>query len=369
MEEADAAAAMEAAPEQKLDEKVPYDPRPIGFNDLGGDAILVIPGSGSDSDPDTKFIVLSAVLRIASPVFKILLTSTDFKEGLDVQQGLLPEIRLEEDDPSAMTILLSILHFRNPVAYFQLSPRQIAKVAAHCDKYDCIEAMKPWSSVWLPEKNNIAAKNVGPLLSAAFNFRSSSALKRLSSIAITGVSLETAAAWPKTQFICSVPDEMLETLSTRRTELLNKMQEMVHTAMGRIATDDEFKMSGKTCEKCKVWSPAVTRTKPTNSSTSSLHGSHNSQKPGPCTAIWRVQEYISLLGEVGLWPPVKAFQQYAATDLVDRFHKISDRHDCQGGGSCPLSEALATLHRRGKRLVDVVEGLTAKDGLPITWLE
>lgn len=217
MEEVDATSAVEAAPEQKLDDKAPYDPRPIGFNDLGGDAILVIPGSGTDSDPDTKFIVLSTVLRMASPVFKVLLTSTDFKEGLGVQQGLLPEIRLEEDDPSAMTILLSILHFRNPLAYFQLSPRQIAKVAAHCDKYDCIEAMKPWSSVWLPEKNNIAAKNVGPLLSAAFNFRSSSALKRLSSIAITGVGLETAAAWPKMQFICSVPDEMLgkQTLTTR----------------------------------------------------------------------------------------------------------------------------------------------------------
>lgn len=189
---------------QKSDDKASIDSKPVTLHP-DGDAILVIPGS--DPNSNGRFLVSSTVLCIASPVFKVLLTSLHFQEGLDVQKGLCPEILLAEDDQEAMQILLSILHFKNPEDYFQLDAEVIAKIAVHCDKYDCIEAMKPWASIWLDGDGFDG--DVGLFLSAAFNFRSSSALRKLSFIAIRDVDLETAAKWAKKEMIYSIPDELL----------------------------------------------------------------------------------------------------------------------------------------------------------------
>ncbi|KAF6793350.1 hypothetical protein CSOJ01_13987 [Colletotrichum sojae] len=59
--------------------------------------------------------------------------SSSFKEGVESRGGLCPDIPLEEDDPEAMEILLSLLHFNIQAKYTELEPRMIILVAQKSD--------------------------------------------------------------------------------------------------------------------------------------------------------------------------------------------------------------------------------------------
>lgn len=70
-----------------------------------GDAALVIHAASTK-----RFLVSSNVLRLTSRYFESLFSSS-FAEGQAVQDGKCPDIKLEDDDPDAMKIILSILHY------------------------------------------------------------------------------------------------------------------------------------------------------------------------------------------------------------------------------------------------------------------
>jgi hypothetical protein len=143
------------------------------------DAILVVQGDTASELPRKELLVSSEVLMAASDYFRALFRS-GFKEGVETRREDCPTIVMAEDDPKAMHILLSILHYRDLEVYDSLHPETLATVAICSDKYDCTRALRPWISQWLPHETEASnADEAGLLLVAAYYFRSPERFKHI----------------------------------------------------------------------------------------------------------------------------------------------------------------------------------------------
>ncbi|KAF8446699.1 hypothetical protein BGX38DRAFT_1192759 [Terfezia claveryi] len=102
------------------------------------------------------FRVNSDVMCLASPVIRAMLgPDSPFKEARDLaassKAGTPLEVRLEDDDPQAMAVILRILHLQ-----FDLVPTDPATVdevklyqmAIICDKYDMQRVLRYWFKLW-----------------------------------------------------------------------------------------------------------------------------------------------------------------------------------------------------------------------------
>ena len=118
--------------------------------DPAGDVVLKL-GSG---DGVTLIRVHSKVLSLASPVFAAML-SPRFAEGrsLEDKKGLFNStttIDLPDDDPTAMSLLCKILHYKEDAAQQAFHPLDnLMKLAVICDKYNMSKTLSPWCHVWV----------------------------------------------------------------------------------------------------------------------------------------------------------------------------------------------------------------------------
>ncbi|KAG8526832.1 uncharacterized protein KY384_008261 [Bacidia gigantensis] len=107
----------------------------------GGDLELIIGEEGVQ----VKLLVSSTILKLASPVFAVLL-GPNFKEGHDSAPtaGLPKSVCLPDDDPEAMLWVCQILHYvrKEPM---KADLALLGKIATHCDKYDLAYALGPWA--------------------------------------------------------------------------------------------------------------------------------------------------------------------------------------------------------------------------------
>ena len=78
-----------------------------------------------------------------------------FKKQYSAASGL-QEVRLEEDDPDAISLVLGIahLHFKKIPAF--LDYRQLLNLAVVCDKYDVVALVRPWYSKWEEHLSTLA---------------------------------------------------------------------------------------------------------------------------------------------------------------------------------------------------------------------
>lgn len=84
-----------------------------------------------------------------------------------------PEVNLREDDPTAMGILLGVLHFRKSSEAISMDAQSLATLSIHCDKYDCFKALRPWVFAWFRNfQSRQSVEDYGHLLLAAHFFRS-----------------------------------------------------------------------------------------------------------------------------------------------------------------------------------------------------
>lgn len=74
-----------------------------------GDLVLVLQDPTDGDEVAHRFQVSSKHLKLASSVFKAML-SRNFREGIILQNASTGEIELHDDNPEALTILLSIIH-------------------------------------------------------------------------------------------------------------------------------------------------------------------------------------------------------------------------------------------------------------------
>src|SRR4051794_17173232 len=121
----------------------------MGMKDSLGpdpDGDLVLKCQDHDTGITMLFRVSSKVLRLASPVFVGML-SPCFREGQSLLQGECPVVELEDDDASMMSLIINILHYQAGDQDHTMDAERLARLAIHCDKYDCIKALGPWASV------------------------------------------------------------------------------------------------------------------------------------------------------------------------------------------------------------------------------
>lgn len=158
--------------------------------DYAGDVVLIVEG---ESPNTAKFLVSSKVLGLASPVFAALF-SQNFSEGGQIIEGNRPEIMLRDDDPAAMRKILGILHYKDPGD--EMDAKMLAALAIHCDKYNCIRALKPWIKIWLTSIGSMkAADDYGLLLLAAHFFRMPESFAWVSSNAQKDLTRDVVLTW------------------------------------------------------------------------------------------------------------------------------------------------------------------------------
>ncbi|OAQ58805.2 BTB/POZ domain-containing protein [Pochonia chlamydosporia 170] len=148
----------------------------------GGSALIV---------GNKRFVVSRDILKVTSDYFKTLFDPSKFKEGRDRNIDIL----LHEDDPEAMEIMLSILHYRHQESYNQLSPEMLLKVAQHCDKYLCTERMQPRAFRWMQHiSEDESIQYYENLSKVAHLFKSVDCLIAISTVAIRSLPPHFGAA-------------------------------------------------------------------------------------------------------------------------------------------------------------------------------
>lgn len=144
-----------------------------------------------------RFLVSSKILSLASPVFKKLFSS-HFLEGALVATQTRPEIPLHEDDPTVMGIIFSFLHYQEPDIEVEVDAKMFANIAVHCDKYDCVVAIRPWITVWFGKTQWNEAnptEELGFLLTASHLMRSSVYFSKFSQKAQVHLTMGFASKW------------------------------------------------------------------------------------------------------------------------------------------------------------------------------
>lgn len=174
--------------------------------DQDGNVIIVT--EGQSPVPRRRFLVSSKVLSLASPVFAKLF-GPNFSEGAKMAISPRPELKLHDDEPAAMGILFAILHYHEPKEMAHMNPKSLAILAVHCDKYDCIKALRPWISIWFRDLlSQPTAEDYGHLLLAAHFFRSSVHFSELSLKAQLDLPPGFTAEWEKCDIMNMLPDNV-----------------------------------------------------------------------------------------------------------------------------------------------------------------
>lgn len=172
--------------------------------DPEGNVILAVTseeGAGKARD----FLTSSNILKLASPVFTKMFGPC-FQEGAALQSSseTCPTIRLEEDDPDAIELLLRALHFdTEKVPEKAPSPNTLAKLAILSDKYNYNRAMKPWIALWFRDFNGIEELDqqaLGRLVLTAYLFQSSR-FKAISADVVTQLTTNFILEWAKESMI------------------------------------------------------------------------------------------------------------------------------------------------------------------------
>lgn len=95
-----------------------------------------------------------------------------FKEGSQLEKGYALDIPLPDDDGEAMEIISNIVHLRNDSVPKSLSLGQIKTVAEFADKYDCPEALRRYSELWVrPHLGSSDVEVLRGLCLAAYHFQ------------------------------------------------------------------------------------------------------------------------------------------------------------------------------------------------------
>ncbi|XMA13667.1 hypothetical protein WAI453_006458 [Rhynchosporium graminicola] len=88
------------------------------------------------------------------------------------------ELLLPEDNALALKVICAVLHHRNNEVPQTLAATDVLGVAVAADKYDCVDALKFASGVWLLP-GEIEAEDLMLLTAAAYLFQNAKAFKEI----------------------------------------------------------------------------------------------------------------------------------------------------------------------------------------------
>ncbi|KAF4470202.1 hypothetical protein FALBO_2874 [Fusarium albosuccineum] len=316
-----------------------------------GDAILVIHHRTKQS---IKCLISSTILRVASPYFDALFGS-DFKEGAAVRQGDCPEITLQEDDPEAMEIILSILHFKYHERFNKLSPSQLASVARQSDKYSCNAALRPWISTWLSAIEDVSeTKEIGLLLTAAYFFRSTDSISAVSKGAVPHLTLDFEAEWSRNEMTAVLPFEIKDALAGEISRVLDQIHMALQWNERTLGSYEKcYNTEHKLCPKCgklPTWDVNEDRCRRCASAVIESW----------CTTDSRIAAYFRCLETHKLWPSVQPFKIHTISALMGRIKRVSEdrEHRCSAGLDCPLYKVLWAMPETIAAIVHEISGIS-----------
>ncbi|KAH7125571.1 hypothetical protein B0J11DRAFT_309076 [Dendryphion nanum] len=112
--------------------------------DKRGDVVLVL---GIEEDEESRLLVSSRVLSLASPVFEAMFNS-GFAESWGLSSNSPKEVPLPGDDPECMLWFCLIAHMQFTDLPDRPDPDDFANFAVLCNKYTCVPAVQPWCKIW-----------------------------------------------------------------------------------------------------------------------------------------------------------------------------------------------------------------------------
>lgn len=103
-------------------------------------------------EPAEKFRMLASSrhMKLVSPVFKAMLRVGNFSEGQALSREMA-EIPLPEDDPTAMRILLDIIHHNTRNVPRLVSLKVMTNITVLVDKYEMAGFIHLHAELWVDE--------------------------------------------------------------------------------------------------------------------------------------------------------------------------------------------------------------------------
>ncbi|TGO10606.1 hypothetical protein BTUL_0130g00130 [Botrytis tulipae] len=92
-------------------------------------------------------LVSSKHMSLASPVFKAMLQG-GFREAITLRTAGKLELPLSDDDPTAMKILIDMIHGRMKLIPSKVDLELFTQLAILVDKYHCAEVVCPYHDIW-----------------------------------------------------------------------------------------------------------------------------------------------------------------------------------------------------------------------------
>lgn len=124
---------------------------PVEIFDPHGDLKLIV------GEEQVVFLVCSRALARSSPVWEAMLYGP-FCEGMVQQTEAEWEIPLPEDDPDVFRTILSAVHGGFDEIPEILSGHELFSLTAVADKYDMVDALKPFWRRWVKHENPLRVR-------------------------------------------------------------------------------------------------------------------------------------------------------------------------------------------------------------------
>lgn len=119
---------------------------PITKVDLSGDLTLLLENEGSSGIIASTFLVSAKAMSLASPVWRTML---DPEGPWRKQSSSWGSLRLMDDEPGALLILLDIAHLAFHEVPGTPSFEKLVQLSVLCDKYDTVPLVRPWVARWI----------------------------------------------------------------------------------------------------------------------------------------------------------------------------------------------------------------------------
>ncbi|KAJ9370380.1 hypothetical protein DTO282E5_4921 [Paecilomyces variotii] len=282
-------------------------------------------------------IVSSKILSMTSPVFDEMMSKDDTETtGL----GALLVLRLQGDDPGALTLLCQLLHYRSDAVKSQPNLDLLLEFINLANKYKCIPAVQLQACHWLrcearsplltPEKTKKKWR-------AAFLLGDEEECRKIME-SLTADELEE-----KLIDLDLPAKQIVETLSLRRRNF-GRYLAAVEKAIYYVQQESERpKWSNpKICSSCRMHKPRETRV------CGSCRGRQFEEFD--CTSASQLAAFMKILVSCGVWPLNERINEATAkingklkngTDELYRQGK--PMHDCDYGTNCVVHTALSLL--------------------------
>ncbi|KAK2782701.1 hypothetical protein FQN53_009625 [Emmonsiellopsis sp. PD_33] len=202
----------------------------------------------ADDPPEVRMLVSSCHLILASTYFKSMLHG-NFSEGIKFHSSSANspsyhQIITTEWDPSAMLILMNIVHGRTRNVPRSVDLQMLTKIAVLVDYYDCAEVVEVFSDMWVEKLRDSVPKaycrELAMWMWVAFAFRKGDVFREVTTVAM----MESRGAMQMMGL--PMPESVIRAIEGRRLQSITEVLDLLY------GFKDGFGIPrGRCCFECK----------------------------------------------------------------------------------------------------------------------